>query len=211
MTNARGIIMKTLLVLLLSCLVAVPAFSVIDPDPDMLGIYFDQNADDNCLMVGTDPFFAYLILTNPTVAAINAYEFSFENCICTGTDQFFFMTASNIAHGAVEGLDVGVHDKLGGDYIVGLAEPLVTSPATILHSWQYLSTAIQPIRMFLGPSSVPSIPGGLPVIQDAETSTLMTVGLSTGGPEIPVATVNFDDCVVSVEHRAWGEVKALFR
>ena len=203
--------MKTLLVLLLSCLVAVPAFSVVDPDPDMLGIYFDLNADDNCLTVGTTPFFAYLILTNPTAAAINAYEFSFLNCICTGTDQYFFMTSSNIANGAVEGLDVGVHDKLGGDYIVGLAEPVMTTPATILHSWQYLCTAIQPIRMFLGPSSVPSLPGGLPVVQDADDLSLMTVGLSTGGPDIPVATINDEDCVVAVDHCTWGEVKALFR
>jgi hypothetical protein len=196
---------------MLSCVLAVPAFAIIDPDPDMVGIYFDANADDNCLTVGTVPFFAYLILTNPTAPAINAYEFGFLNCVCTGTEQTFFMTASSIANGVVAGLDVGVHDKISGDYIVGLAEPILTSPATILHSWQYLCTSIQPIHMFLGPSSVPSMPGGLPVVQNADGSVLMTVGLSTGGPDIPVASINAEDCAVAVEHCAWGDVKALYR
>lgn len=203
--------MKILLVLMLSCFMAVPAFSVIDPDPDMLGIYFDVNADSNCLTVGTTPFFAYLILTNSTAPAINAYEFGFLNCVCTGTETTFFMLASNLAHNLVEGIDVGSHTKIEGDYIVGLAEALIVTEAVILHSWEYLCTSIQPVHMFLGPSSKPSLPGGLPVVQNAEGSILMTVGLSTGGPDIPVATVNSEDCPVATEHATWGGVKALYR
>lgn len=203
--------MKTLLVLLISCFMVVSAFAVMDPDPDMLGIYFDRNADENCLTVGSVPFFAYLILTNPSANAVDAYEFGFLNCVCTGTEQTFFMTASNIADGVVQGIDVGIHTKIEGDYIVGLAEPLVTSPATILHSWQYLCTAIQPIHMFVFGASVPSLPGGLPVVQNADGPVLMTLGLSTGGPDIPVASINADDCAVAVDHCTWGDVKALYR
>ena len=111
--------MKTLLVLVLSCLMAFSALAVIDPDPDMLGIYFDLEADNNCITVAANtPFFAYLILTNSTAQAINAYEFGFMNCICAGNETLFFMLASNIAHNVVSGVDVGEHTALEGQYIV---------------------------------------------------------------------------------------------
>lgn len=211
LTNAKGMTMKILLVLLISCCMTVPAFSVEDPDPDVLGIYFDLNADDNCLTVGTVPYFAYLILSNPTFETVNAYEFSFLNCVCTGTEHTFFMTASNIAHGVVQGVDVGVHDKIRGDYIVGLSEPLMTTPATILHSWQYYCSAIQPIYMFIGPSSVPSLPDGLPVVQNADGSILISCRTSSGSVDLPVASVNADECAVATEHCSWGDLKALYR
>ena len=43
--------MKKLVVLLLASLVATSAFAVIDPDPNMMGVYFDRNADQNCSTV----------------------------------------------------------------------------------------------------------------------------------------------------------------
>ena len=203
--------MKTLLVLVLSCFSASSVFAVIDPDPDMLGIYFDVNAEENCMFVEASvPFFAYLILTNSTAPAINAYELGFQNCVCTGLESQLFMLASNIAHGVVDGVDVGTHTAISGDYIVGLAEALPATEAMILHSWQYMLLAVLPVQMFIGPSSKPSLPGDLPVVQNAEGSILMTVGTSTGGPDIPVATLN-TDCVVAIRSESWGNVKALYR
>ena len=203
--------MKTLLVLVLSCFIASSVFAVIDPDPDMLGIYFDVNAEENCMFVEASvPFFAYLILTNSTAPAINAYELGFQNCVCTGLESQLFMLASNIAHGVVDGVDVGTHTAISGDYIVGLAEALPATEAMILHSWQYMLLAVLPVQMFIGPSSKPSLPGDLPVVQNAEGSILMTVGTSTGGPDIPVATLN-TDCVVAIRSASWGNVKALYR
>jgi len=190
---------------------ASSVFAVIDPDPDMLGIYFDVNAEENCMFVEASvPYFAYLILTNSTAPAINAYEFGFQNCVCTGLESQLFMLASNIAHGVVEGVDVGTHTPISGDYIVGLAEALPATEAMILHSWQYMLLAVLPVQMFIGPSSKPSLPGDLPVVQNAEGSILMTVGTSTGGPDIPVATLN-TDCVVAIRSESWGNVKALYR
>lgn len=40
--------MKKLVVLLLVSLMATSAFAVVDPDPDMIGVYFDATADNNC-------------------------------------------------------------------------------------------------------------------------------------------------------------------
>ncbi len=39
--------MKTLVVLLMVSLMATSAFAVVDEDPDMIGVYFDANADLN--------------------------------------------------------------------------------------------------------------------------------------------------------------------
>ena len=203
--------MKKLVVLLLATLVATSAFAVVDPDPDMVGIYFDMTADDNCLMIGpSTPFFAYFIATNPTPGAINAYEFGFSNAVPAGMEGMVFMLGSNMANGVVSGVDVGEHTPLGGDYIVGLASALPATEATVLHSWQYMLLAEIPMEMFIFQSSKPSIEGVYPVLQDAAGSVLYQVGQSTGGPDVPVATINAD-CVIGVEDATFGSVKSLFR
>ncbi len=201
--------MKKLLVLLMACLVATTAFAVIDPDPDMMGIYFDLNADDNCLTIGPmTVYFAYLILTNPTAPAINAYEFGLDIVVPAGSENMFFRLASNINNpGGCYHDDAG---RLGGDYYVGLAFPIPAEPATLLHIWQYMLLDAIPVEMYIHSTSAPSIPGDFPVVQNAEGSILMQVGLSTGGPDIPVATVN-TDCVVDVEETSFGSLKALYR
>jgi hypothetical protein len=207
--------MKTLIMIFLGCLVATSALAVTDPEPDMIGIYFDLNADNNCTVLGPSiPFIAYLITTSPSPAAINAYEFGFTNHITpAGNDGMLFMLASNIANGAVSGLDVGEHTPTGGDYIVGLASPLATSEATILHSWQYMLLTPVSIDMFLFQSSKPSIPGTFPVLQNAEGSILYQVGQSSGSWEYAVACVNLGDqcCPLATEERSFGSVKGLYR
>jgi hypothetical protein len=192
--------MKTLIMIFLACLVATSALAVIDPDPDMIGIYFDTTADVNSYVTGAStPFMAYLITTNHITPA--------------GNDGMLFMLASNIANGAVSGLDVGEHTPTGGDYIVGLASPLATSEATILHSWQYMLMAPVSIDMFLFQSSKPSIPGTFPVLQNAEGSILYQVGQSSGSWEYAVACVNLGDecCPLATEERSFGSVKGLYR
>ena len=88
--------MKMLFGLLLASLVTTSALAVIDPDSDSIGIYFDMEADDNCLTVPAEtPFVAYLILTNPSAPAINAYEFGLENVVPVGMENLFFRLASN--------------------------------------------------------------------------------------------------------------------
>ena len=203
--------MKKLVVLLLASLVATSAFAVIDPDDNMMGIYFDLAADNNCITSPASvPFFCYIILTNTTAPAIDAYELGLRVVTPAGMETMMFRLNSTIANGVVNGVDVGTNDVLGGDYIVGLAAPLPAQPALVLHSLQYMLLAVMPLEFYLGASSAPSIPGDFPVVQNAEGSILMQVGQSTGGPDVPVATVN-GDCVVGVEEASFGSVKSLFR
>jgi hypothetical protein len=203
--------MKNLLLLSLVYLFAFSASGVIDPTPDTIGVYFEQNADVRCInSPASVPFFTYLILTNPTPTAINAYECGLEFRVPGGMEGMFFQLASNIANGVVSGIDVGVNDALGGDYIVGLAEPIPAQQATILHSWQHMLLAVIPVEIYLGASSAPSIPGDFPVIQDSDGSVLYQAGLLLP-PGYPVAGVNdITLCPHPVEARSFGSLKSLF-
>jgi len=205
--------MKTLVVLLMLSLMAVSAFAVVDPDPDMMGIYFDETADVNCFApIFRERWFGYLILTNPTYPAVDAYEFSFTYAITGGLDDDFIIRADNIANGVVAGVRVGVD----ADYAVGLSEPIPASPATILHSWEFQTfDELMTVELFLGALSEPSIPGAaLPIVKLAGENTLMTTGISTGGVLNPVAVVK-PDCTgggpVATESDTWGGVKSLYR
>ena len=205
--------MKIFLMLSIVILGATSAFAVADPEPNSMGIFFDRSADTNCLTTpaGT-PFFTYLILTNPTPEAINAYELGLEIVVPAGMEGMFFQLATNIADGAVSGINVGSPTALGGDYIVGLAGPIPAQPATILHSWQHMLLAVIPVEYYIGASSAPSLPGDFPVAQDADGSILFSCGQSTGGPDVPVAVVNgAGPCPVGVEETSFGSVKSLFR
>ena len=203
--------MKIFLMLSIVILGATSAFAVADPEPNSMGIFFDRSADTNCLTTpaGT-PFFTYLILTNPTPEAINAYELGLEIVVPAGMESQFFELSSNIADNLVNGVQVGITGPLGGDYIVGLAGPLPAQPAVILHSWQHLLLALFPVEFFIGASSLPSIPGSAPVFQDADLTLLMQAVSPTGDFTYPVASIN-SDCVVGVEDISFGHVKSLFR
>ena len=208
--------MKKLVVLLLASIVASSAFAVVDPDPNGIGIYFDLEANVLELDIAPSvPFNAYLILTNTTAPAVSAYEVGYLNVVPAGSEALVFRLASTIANGVVTGLDLGdSSDILAGDHIVGLAAPLVTSPATVLHAWQYMVLApTVSIEMYIGAASQSSIPGTQPVVLDADSSTLFQAAQSTGGADMPVAGVNTEPGVipVGVEEASFGSVKSLFR
>ena len=202
--------MKKLVVLLMLSLMATTAFAVVDPDPDMMGIYFDETADANCYVPEfRERWMAYVIVTNPSYPAIDGYEFAFTYEVINATyEDDFVVSADNIGAGVVDGVNAGT----GNDYAVGLNGVIPSTPATIVHSFQFLTfDETMTVNLSLGPISAPSIPGAaLPIVKNAGFNELMTVGLSTGGVEIPVAVVN-GDCPVAVESETWGGVKSLYR
>ena len=154
----------------------------------------------------------YIILTNTTAPSINAYELGLQLVVPAGMESLLFRLASTIANGVVNGVDVGTNDVLGGDFIVGLAEPLPAQPALILHSFQYMLLAPMVVENYLSASSNPSIPGNFPVVQNAEGSILMQVGIMGGNPEYPVGGVNDHTlCPLSTEKASFGSVKSLYR
>ena len=145
---------------------------------------------------------------NSLIAAIQANEA--YNEVDSGIKTSLVTSMGRMA--AHTGQEITYDDILNGDHIVGLSAPMVTTPATIIHSYQFMITNPDlTIEMYLTSAGTSSIEGPFPVILNGESSTLFQAGQSTGGPDVAVATVNLVDCVVGVEEASFGSVKSLFR
>lgn len=196
--------MKKLVVMLLASLfVANVALAVVDPDDNMMGIYFDMNADTYCMAVGPyAPFDAYVMLTNPTFPAVFGYEFGF-----TYEGNLLF---SGVALNGTGPIDVG---GAVGNHIVGLGAPLAATPATLLATLTLIPLATTPIYFDLFGATPASIgDGSLPVIL-LENSGIATMGLSTGIGNFN-AVLNYDgpcEDIVASDEASWDAVKSLYR
>jgi hypothetical protein len=147
----------------------------------------------------------YAILTNPTFAGIEAFEFGYENEF---DSRYFGMLAQLGAELPPGAINVGDGDARSGSFVVGLASPVPPSSATILVTWQYLVLDQFLVLMYLGPGSPPSIPGeSLPIVQSS--GVLTTVEIATGNVNLPVAAIN-GSCG-ETEGLEWGTFKSTFR
>lgn len=200
--------MKSCLAVILLVLVINPAFAVVDPGPNSLGVYFDLEAESNYLDV--DPatvFSAYVTLTDPTWDHVRAFEFGYELMVPSGMEGSIFRLAEILPPCSI---DIEWRDPLGGDYIIGMGLPYPTSEATVLVQWVFLLIAPMTIEYYLGPSSAPSVPDNLPAIMNDE-NIIMSVGISSGDVNLPVAEVNTGHQPVPAQMASWGGVKSLFR
>ena len=195
--------MKKLVALLMVSLMATSAFAVVDDDPDMLGVYFDLNADTNSISAAASvPFNMYFIITNPSVASIWGVEFGYD--LVGGAGQYFRL-AETLPGGA---LNVGdASNPATGDYVLGLASPLPAQPATVMATWNVLLLAPISFEVYLSASNPESIADGLPAMEIG--GSIVPLGLSTGIGNA-AAVVN-GPAPVSVEEASFGSVKSLFR
>jgi hypothetical protein len=196
--------MKKLVVLLMVSLMATSAFAVIDPDPTMMGLYFDMDANTNGYDATTNvPFFAYLMLTNSEYPEISGFECNYT--VDAGAmGGLFFRLAEDLQGG----LNVGTTSALEGNYVVGWPAPRAAGTTLVLVSWQVMLLGEFPVSIYLAPATIPSLDTGTPVLEIG--GALAPAGYSTGGTEIPVATIN-DVAPVAEEIESFGGVKALFR
>ena len=209
--------MKKLVVLLLAMAVATSAFAVIDPDDDMMGFYFDAAGDNNCMALAAGQFTTYVLYTNPTVAFIEAYTFDYDVTTTGGADlgAGLFRLATVMPSGAIRvGEDDPLDASAGGDFAVGVAEPLfAVNGAVVLVQFNWLlSAGGADLHFNLRANPIPSLPGNLtlPEVQGPGGSAgLMTVGFSTQDG-FDSAVLN-GDCPVAEESSSWGSVKSLYR
>ncbi len=204
-----GLEMKIVFAVLLMILLAGSAGAVVDPDPNSLGVYFDLNGDVNYLDVAPDiEFWAYVTLTNPTWDHVQAFELGYELIVPSGMESRIFRLADTMPPTAM--YDDELSSGLRGDYYVGLGHPYPASEATILVKWLFLTLDPMTIEFYLGPTSFPSVPDGLPAIMNSD-NVIIPVGISSGDVNLPVAEVNTGHQPVAAENAAWGKVKSLFR
>ncbi len=203
---AQGILLSILIL----GLVGTSAFAVVDPDPDMLGVYFDENANINSIedQPEGESFFAYFILTKPTMSAVWGFDFGYRVVVPSGMEDRILRLGRLLPTGSTPSLDD--MSLYNGWYTIGIDPNLLTTEATVLVQWELMITAPIPIEFFLGASPFDYFEDGLPEIQ-SPSGQILPVGLSTGGPDIPVATVNLPGAPVAADNAAWGQIKAMFR
>lgn len=189
--------MKKLVALLLASLVASTAFAGLDPDPDMMGLYFDTNGDVVCTAAAFLAHVpAYILYTNPTIPSTRGFECAINKTAGNSSLTWSFPLPST---------NVGV----GSSIIVGYSVPMPTTAATLMATCDIFFLDFTPVDFFIGPSVPSSNSMGLPMVM-LEDFSLKTVGTSV--LDGPCAQINAPVCLpVANEDATFGEVKALFR
>ena len=184
----------------------------IDPDPDGIGIYFDEGAIDGSWCATGDPgtqVTAFLCLTRAAdTSGFAAWEGRIESSIPSALVGF-----------AIRG--DGTNAAVAPEFVVSYGTPLPYQLSTVLLEitmdvvWEW------PIGLRVWPAAVPSGSDELPAYAtSALPGTYRTLGYSFGwnmATKVPnwCATVNDADCLngpsVRTEGAAWGRVKALYR
>lgn len=196
-------------VAILVFLAGTPAYATLNPDPDELGIYFDTSADTVCLTVEPlVPFFAYLVITNPTAEEIWAIEFSLCTEVEGGNNSFLFLLNETWYAGFG---DIWPLDWCLDGRVIGFGEPVPwVGENVVLAQLQYLLLADLGVEFFLGPHPVETIEDGLPAYMDGN-NVIVPLGVSGGDPSLPVAAVNGPCDVVPVEAKTFSGLKCLYR
>ena len=192
--------MKRMLFLLMAMLIAASAFAIVDPDDDMMGFYFDLEADYPCIEDAA-PYSThdlFLIVTRPTFDEILGFEAGF-------TIEGEGMVLS-VEFSVENFINVGTNDNM----IVGFGEPLPTTPATLLAtlSVMYMDTTMGPLFFYLHGSEPSSMDPLYPVVL-LDGGVLQSMGISAAVG--PTAQVNGGCLVVATDNVSFDSIKSLYR
>ncbi|MCP4571942.1 MAG: hypothetical protein GY838_06270 [bacterium] len=148
------------------------------------------------------PQWGYVVITHPTSAAVGGWEahVTYDGPAIVGSwevmgDSVNFLTPPQ--------------------FYVGIGTPIYnpfTYPAVIAARFQLVLTSeTEPVNFYIDGIFNPSLESGYPAYLDGDDYNIIkALQQPTGGPDIPVATIN-GDCAVPVEDMTWGSVKSLYR
>ncbi len=187
----------------LFCLITLgstSALAVIDPDPDMMGMYWDLDADTPCMLPLAAPVNLYIILTNPSMDAIGGFEcgFTMEAPVAP------YILSATFAN--PQALDVAPGFQ---NFIVGFGAPTICTEATLLVTLNVGNFAGVEVYFYLHEATPASIEGSLPVILLTDES-LINVGISDLGNGV-TAVQSIMECIVATDDTSWDSVKAMYR
>lgn len=204
--------MKKLLVLLaLSAIMASAAFAAADPDPDGIGVYFDDAAEMTSTAASPMGLLVCnLCVTNPSG---NNGVSGFEG----GVNVIGNYIALQKVDGVFGNVDFGASsgptnvDWRAGAGVGALASYADVNGVVLVGQFQFYPMDTNPIEIFAAPGNNPSIPGvDYAMYADAlDAGNLIPLQAVSGGYDLPVARVN-GDAVVDNGDQSWGSVKALF-
>jgi hypothetical protein len=194
-------------VLLATLLLAVPALAQLDPDDDGIGVYFDPSgAGSNCVPMEPGLHRSFLVITHPTSqqAGVGGWE-----------AKIWLEGSALITRISYEGNSFNFANR-ADEYIVGIATPLYNPwmyPAVVVAIFDFFvleDTA--PVYWYIDGVYFHSLPEKVPAYLDGDDyNIIIELQQPTGGPTIPVASINSDDCAVETEPVSWGGMKALFK
>ncbi|MBU2499855.1 hypothetical protein KJ682_00865 [bacterium] len=172
-------------------------------DPDRIGIYFDEAADQFCSEDTAGFFNGYLVFTGLSSSAIRGWEakitFAGGGALTAATPRGLFIDAATRAN----------------EYMVGLGQPLLADHGlvVVMDMTFYVFDVLDPFLAYVGPIYFHSTPELLPAYLDGEDVELVKPLIPSQGTILdPVLIVN-GQCSgpVDAESESWGGVKGLFR
>lgn len=211
--------MRPLLLLAFLTLIPRAATGQHWPEPDVIGVYFDQAASSNCSWQSPyTPITAYLIVTRLTEpSGLSGWECA----LVMQPESAFAGSTVTLAHG-------GVNALAPPNYDVTLPAVLPRENVMLLATWSAFYLGGDEIMIAIGPSSpghFPAEPGpGITAGNDsARRLRLQTPCVRTlpGQPDLHlVAGVNlmlfcgtiigYDYCYVPAAETTWGALKRLY-
>ncbi len=191
--------MKTniITVALVLLVVAGAVFSDTAQGEDVVGIYFDTEAESNCItgiQVYT-PISAYLIYTDPTPEAIRGLRMGIQI-----EGEFLVLNANSPCNPLI--IDDGVNFECEW----ASAQP--TSPIMVLASFDILNLSNDGTPLFYHLGSLDDPWNGLPEVLLMDGNWMETA--LPFGAGVPVASVN-SECVVATGESTFDYLKALYR
>jgi hypothetical protein len=189
--------MKSLLLLCAALLLATSALAVIDEEENVIGLYFDTDADTDCLdsVSSNTQIPCYIILTNPTFSNLRGFELGYDY----GSELMHLGT--ELANS--QAMNVGST----GNLVVGFGAPTQTEEATLLATLNMLY-----IDMNNSPTSV-TLRGSSPSSLDPAFPSVVTEDemISTRLHESQFTHQMNGVCQYTDLPAAWDEVKSLYR
>ena len=194
--------MKLFAAIVMVTILASPAAAVIEPDPDLIGIYFDTSGDVGDYFISPSiPFFAYVMVLNPTEPQITSCEFGWDIHVSAGMEGMFFrlaLTSSGDIPVNTEQLDV-----FADDVTITWSEPLPAIPATPVLSFQFMLLAPMVGYIEITPGQDNLLADGLPAYANGESVRALGTPSCSG-------QIN-QSCGLATEPSTFGAVKALYR
>lgn len=176
---------------------------------NQVGIYTDMAgtpAAANTNEVAFTPFSAYLVLTQP----VNNNGAAQPIVLVSGFEMSITVPANLTT---LSFTPAGAAARVGNapDFIFGFGPALdVVGGSLVLGTFSFMAMDAAPADIFLGPSSVPGIPGVMAITDGGASDVMSPIYPSTGSFAVPVFSVNAANAI-PVDGESWGGVKALFR
>jgi len=199
----------TLICGLLILLAASTATAQVDPDPDLIGMYFDTEGNHVCMDFIGGPVTVYLTITSPTVAAgVSGWECHVDYTI---PEDYYEMEWDLMGD--------AINVSTPPDFVVGLGSPLPYQSAIVLATHGILVFGPACMVWDVRAADVATIPG-MPAYAAGDDPGNI-IPLTPLCENYPEAALNcpefcneyFELCtfVVNEESVTWGELKSLYK